>query len=694
MQVKKILLRSALAGAVIPVAASADDVGKVFELGQVTVAAPAESNSNGNGGAVITRQQMELFNRNTLDEAINLVPGASISEVGARNESDIWLRGFDRWRVPLYIDGIPIYLPADNRIDFRRFTTSDISQIQVSKGYTSVIDGPGALGGSVNLVSRQVDRPLEGDARLGSGFDSDGQYTGTVADAFVGGRFGHWFVQGAASDDYQQHFRLSHDFSPGPYENGGERDRSFANDWKVNVKGGYVTASGDEYSINVINQQGQKDNPLVDNTPPAGAQVRYWTWPAWDKQSVYWLSKTAIDGEGSFVKLRFYYDRFLNKLDSYDDASFTTQKRPYTFDSIYDDHAAGAIAEIDKNLLHGRDTVRASLIYRWDEHQAQEDANAKNGGPWYAQPGLTDSEMTYSGALENIAHLGSRWDVTAGVSYDYRHMIEAHDYDTYSPVPATPPYGAIFSYPVADKYALNPELATVYRYSDSGSLHANVTERTRFPTIFEMFSSKFGQAVGNAYLSPEKSVNTEIGVADTWARVHYELNLFHSLLRNGIEAVPVTFPAPIGNTTQSQNVGNEIHQGAELSLRTRLLARLDVGGNYSYIDYRIKTPGFVAADVPRHKLFAYAQWRPLSRLEIVPSVEVGSSRWLLVNGGTTYYKGGELAIGNLRASYRLPFGASVDVGVNNITDANYEIEDGYHAPGRNYYLNLRYQFQK
>lgn len=690
---RKILLRSALAGVVFPLSAAADDVGKVFGLGQVTVTAPAEANTNGNGGAVITRQQLQMFNRNTLDDAIDLVPGASISEVGARNESDIWLRGFDRWRVPLYMDGIPIYLPADNRIDFRRFSTSDISQIQITKGYTSVIDGPGALGGSVNLVSRQVDRALEGDARLGTGFDSDGQYTGNVADAFIGSRFGHWFVQGAASDDYQQHFRLSHDFTPAPYENGGNRNNSFANDWKVNFKGGYVTTSGDEYSINVIDQQGQKDNPVVDNTPPAGAQVRYWTWPAWDKQSVYWLSKTAIDGDGSFVKLRLYYDRFLNKLDSYDDASFTSQTKPYAFNSIYDDHAAGAIAEIDKNLFHGLDTLRASFWYRWDEHQAQEDTNAKPG-LWYSQPGLTDSEMTYSAAVENIAHLSSRWDVTAGVSYDYRHMIEAHDFDAFTPTPSAPPFGAIFAYPVADKYALNPELATVYRYSDSGSVHANVTERTRFPTLFEMFSSRFGQATGNPDLSPEKSVNTEIGVADTYARVHYEVNLFHSLLRNGIESVPVSFPAPVGNTTQSQNVGTEVHQGAELSLRTRMLSSLDVGGNYTYIDYRIKTPGFVAADVPKHKLFAYAQWRPLNHLEVVPSIEVSSSRWLLVSGGTTYYRGGEMAIGNLRASYLLPFGAAVDVGVNNIADANYEIEDGYHAPGRNYYLNLRFQFQR
>jgi outer membrane cobalamin receptor len=29
------------------------------------------------------------------------------------------------------------------------------------------------------------------------------------------------------------------------------------------------------------------------------------------------------------------------------------------------------------------------------------------------------------------------------------------------------------------------------------------------------------------------------------------------------------------------------------------------------------------------------------------------------------------------------------VGVTNLTDEDYEIEDGYHAPGRGYFANVR-----
>src|ERR1700692_50014 len=101
------------------------------DLEQITVYAP-QPNGTSLGGTTITQADVRQFNRDTLDTAVLLAPGASVSSVGARNETDIWIRGFDRWRVPLYQDGIPIYLPVDNRIDFGRFTTVDLSEIQIS----------------------------------------------------------------------------------------------------------------------------------------------------------------------------------------------------------------------------------------------------------------------------------------------------------------------------------------------------------------------------------------------------------------------------------------------------------------------------------------------------------------------------------------------------------------------------------
>ena len=59
------------------------------------------------------------------------------------------------------VDGVRIYLPADNRLDFARFLTADIAEVQIQKGYASVLDGPGAMGGAINLVTRKPTKAFE-----------------------------------------------------------------------------------------------------------------------------------------------------------------------------------------------------------------------------------------------------------------------------------------------------------------------------------------------------------------------------------------------------------------------------------------------------------------------------------------------------------------------------------------------------
>jgi iron complex outermembrane receptor protein len=686
---REILLVSAALLLALPL--RAEETGDTFTLGEVTVYAPRAANTV-LGGSTITQDEIRQFNRDTLDTAIQLVPGATVSMVGARNETNIWLRGFDRFRVPLYIDGIPVYLPADNRIDFSRFSTSDISEIQVSKGFTSVIDGPGALGGSVNLVSREVSKPFEGDMRIGSSFDSNGAFTGVTTDTLLGTRQGSWYVQAAVSERYRNHFRLSDDYSPGTLENGGNRNHSQSNDYKINLKAGYVPSATDEYSLNFIDQMGSKNNALPDSVIPAGGTVRFWDWPNWDKQSVYYLSTTSIDDAGSSVKVRLYYDRFYNVLKSYDDATYSTQNKPSAFVSTYDDNAYGGSAELDEMLFDGADKLRLSGHFRYDQHNAQQDANAKLN-IFYSQPNLRSALNTYSVAIENIYHPTTGWDVIAGVSYDYRELLKAQDFNTFSPVPIQPPYGAIFNYPTSNRHAVNPELAVIHRYDDTGSIHASVSQTTRFPTLFELFSSRFGTFTGNPDLGPERSLNWETGIADTVLGTHIGLNLFYDRVTSAIESVGVIFPAPIGATTQNRNIGTEIHQGFEIEASRPVLPTLELGGNYSYLDREIRNNVQVSTDLPRHKLFLYANWTPFETLTISANIEYESKRTLQNAVITTrYYRGGDFVLTNVKAKYEILTGTSIEGGITNLLDANYAIADGYHSPGRGYVFNVRTTF--
>ncbi|CAG5074652.1 Vitamin B12 transporter BtuB [Dyadobacter sp. CECT 9623] len=73
--------------------------------------------------------------------ALNILPGVSIANVGQRNESVVYVRGFDLRQVPVFIDGVPVYVPYDGYVDMGRFTTFDLAEINVSKGFASILYG-------------------------------------------------------------------------------------------------------------------------------------------------------------------------------------------------------------------------------------------------------------------------------------------------------------------------------------------------------------------------------------------------------------------------------------------------------------------------------------------------------------------------------------------------------------------------
>ena len=141
---------------------------RVFQLGEVTVYGSPVDSIN-----VVSTQKIENFNRTDVSNALNLLPGITLANVGPRNESVVYLRGFDLRQVPVFIDGVPVYVPYDGYVDLGRFTTFDLSQINVSKGFASILYGANTMGGAINLVSRRPINKFEMNARAGI-FSGDG----------------------------------------------------------------------------------------------------------------------------------------------------------------------------------------------------------------------------------------------------------------------------------------------------------------------------------------------------------------------------------------------------------------------------------------------------------------------------------------------------------------------------------------
>ncbi|WP_306607411.1 TonB-dependent siderophore receptor [Azonexus sp.] len=632
-----------------------------FELGAIQVS--ARKTQLGELGepqvsSLITQEEMQRFNRNDVGEAVNLLSGVSIAFSGARNEKTINIRGFDSRQTPLFIDGIPVYVPYDGNVDISRFTTADLAAIQVAKGFSSVSYGPNTMGGAINLISRKPRKSLEGDVKFGF---ADGKKRQTSVN--VGSNQGMWYAQAGASYLESDYFRMSSDYKATARENGGHRDNAYREDRKFSLKLGLTPNASDEYAISYYKQQGEKGQP--PSTDPSVS--RFWQWPYWDKESLYFVSRTAL-GEHEALKVRLFQDEFDNELNMFTNGSYSTLTNPLSGVSIYHDKTYGGSLELSSTRLKDNE-LKLVTHYKVDKHEG---SNAV---------GTVDEDFRdtlVSMAVENNHWLASDLMLSLGIAH---HSLNADKL-----------YKSGTSLSKPDKMsATNGQAGIYYDFRDNVRFYASVAQKTRLPTLKDRFSLRFTTYIENPNLQPEESLNYEIGYQGSpWHGAKAEAAIFHNKIKDKIQTFyrPGSSSCTASSRCQMQNVGEARATGLELGLQTPVLGWLDIGGNVTWTDMKnVSDPDTRLTDIPRQKIAAYAVVRPLARLEIIPFIESESHRW----ASNTVRIGRHTTL-NLKAAYHPTKALTLEAGVNNVGDSNYALSNGFPNPGRTWFTNVSYRF--
>lgn len=637
-----------------------------FELGTIVVMADAEKPAVDAIADSLDAETVRKLERADLADALRLSPGVTINNVGPRNEAGVHVRGFDLRQVPVFIDGIPVYVPYDGYVDLRRFTTADVAEIRVSKGFSSALHGPNTLGGAINVVSRKPQKAFEGDFL--SGWFQEG---GAQSALNLGLMQDPWYLQLGGSFLNAHSYPLSDDLRPTAREDGGRRDNAHRQDWRVSAKLGFTPNETDEYALGYVYQSGEKGTPVYIGSDPL-APVRFWRWPSWDKQTVYWLSQTQIL-EDTLLKTRLYYDKFENSLFAYDDAGYDAQTLGRAFQSFYDDWTFGGSLEISTRL-GTRNTLKAVAHGKLDHHSEWNIARPDHPTLRREGPVFTFEDMTWSFGIEDTHEFTDKLSVVAGLSYDRRSVREAVDTNTGMALG-----GGSFD-------ALNPQLGIFYQVAEAHRLHATVARKSRFPTIKDRYSFRLGAALPNPDLEPERATHFEIGYeGDPMKDLTLRANLFASEIKDTIQRVDNVVPGLF----QLQNVGKSRHLGAELGFDWTPCEAFQWSASYAYLDRKNESqPDVRLIDTPRHSIVTYADIRPVSWLSVIPSVEYNGSRY-----STTYgIEAGAWAVANLKLSIRLPGDVTLSAGVSNLLDRHYELAEGFPEAGRNFFANFQIQF--
>jgi vitamin B12 transporter len=599
----------------------------------------------GQSVTVITEDEIETRQTVAVVDLLRNVPGVTFSRNGGVGTStSVNIRGADGDQTVALIDGVKINDPSSpgSGFNFGNLLTGNIGRIEVVRGSQSVLWGSQAIGGVVNIITREPTEDLTFNANAEYGWRDTGQVVGNAS-----GKFGP--VSASVGAGYLR----SDSFSTFNETRGGTERDGYEN-YGANAK--FNVAFSDAFSLDL---RGWYSNGKVgiDGFAPPTFAFGDTNETAETEELVGYAGLNAAFLDGRFRnRIAYAYtDTVRENLDLSGATPFQTfdakgSNERFEYQGNFD------IAD-GYGLVFGAETEKSAF------------RTSSFGGPIARADARLDS---FYGQFSAAPVQGLT--LTAGVRYD--------DSKTFGGKTVLAANGV---------YSPNEGATTI---------RASYGEGFKVPSLFQLFSD-----FGNRALKPESSKGWDAGVTQKLLEGAIEVGAtyFHRNTSNQIvfiscgPQVGICTGRPFGTY---DNVARARAKGLEFGLKLKPVEALTVQANYSWIDTENKTPsdpviGDRLLRRPKQSVNASLDYKWGFGMETGISINHTDSSFDVdfdANFNTVLVENEGYVLVDLRASYPLTESISLYGRVENLFDERYETIFQYGTPRRAVYAGVRLNF--
>ncbi len=511
--------------------ARADSLGRAMQAVSVS-AARATGVVGGAAAVVITPSELRSSPAPLLDQALRESPFVLVRQ-NSRGEMEISVRGSDSRQAAVLLNGVPLTLGWDHRTDPSLIPITGTERLVIVRGLGSLLNGPNTLGGTIEISHDAYGQPAGGQLWAGAGVDQYGATVGTLgygrrvaefaggalslrAGAAVRQRDGVALAGGAIDPTQQDGLRTGTDLR--------QTDGFASMRWN--------NATGRSVGLMVSGYDAERGVPPEEHI----RSPRLWRYPLARRSIAMVSANTGIFGSrlgAGSLEVGVGVNNGKSRIETFSDRNYGT----VTGEELGDERTLTARALLTHSL--GAATLRASFT----SADVQYEETLSPADP-------SDYRQTLSSAAVEIeAPLGSRTVVAGGIVSDRSSTPE-----TGGRTPGQAPFHNT-GWRVGASHAL----------SQRARLNANVSQRSRFPSLRELYSGALNRFRPNPELQPETLLGVEAGmtlnnIVPSIAQSTFQLIGFRHQLDDAV--VRIT----LANPTRFQRVNRDRIEsaGAEL----------------------------------------------------------------------------------------------------------------------------------